>query len=50
MIISFLIPYAILINSESVYLIIKDFQKLVKNWRCIWTSDGVHDTAIFIKP
>ena len=43
-------PYAIPINGEPASLIWKDFQKLVKNWRCIWTSDGVHDTAIFIKP
>jgi hypothetical protein len=43
-------PYSIPVNGEPVSLIWKDFKKLVKNWRCIWTSDGVHDTAIFIKP
>jgi predicted O-methyltransferase YrrM len=26
------------------------FLKTVKNWRCIWTTNGVTDTAIYIKP
>jgi predicted O-methyltransferase YrrM len=26
-----------------------EFQELVKKWRCVWTSDGVTDTAIFRK-
>lgn len=26
------------------------FQKAVENWRRIWTSDGVSDTAFFFKP
>jgi hypothetical protein len=27
-----------------------EFLAAVKNWRCIWTSDGVTDTALWIKP
>lgn len=27
-----------------------NFLQAVKNWRCIWTSNGVSDTAIFLKP
>jgi predicted O-methyltransferase YrrM len=26
------------------------FQALVADWRCLWTTDGVTDTAIWIKP
>ncbi len=26
------------------------FQELVADWRCVWSSDGVTDTAIWIKP
>jgi predicted O-methyltransferase YrrM len=26
------------------------FSELVGSWRCVWTSDGVTDTAIWIKP
>ena len=43
-------PNSIPINGESASLVWKDFKELVKNWRCIWTSNGVYDTAIFIKP
>jgi predicted O-methyltransferase YrrM len=42
-------PHAILANGEPASLVWKDFKKLVKKRRCIWTSNGVHDTAIFIK-
>ncbi len=28
----------------------KRLSELFKEWRCIWTSDGVTDTAIYIKP
>ncbi len=27
-----------------------EFQRRVENWRCIWTSSGVSDTAIYLKP
>lgn len=27
-----------------------EFQKAMGNWRCIWTSSGVTDTALFFKP
>jgi predicted O-methyltransferase YrrM len=27
-----------------------DFLMQIKNWRCIWTSDGVTDTAIWVRP
>lgn len=26
------------------------FMNLVADYRCIWTSDGIFDTAIFLKP
>ncbi len=26
------------------------FAELVDGWRCVWTTDGVTDTAIWIKP
>jgi predicted O-methyltransferase YrrM len=28
----------------------QQFEGLVSNWRCIWTSNGVWDTALWIKP
>lgn len=28
----------------------ENFLNSVKNWRCLWTSSGVTDTAIYIKP
>ena len=27
-----------------------DFLEAVKTWRCIWTSNGIKDTAIWVKP
>lgn len=27
-----------------------EFLKAVQNWRCVWTSNGVSDTAFFFKP
>jgi predicted O-methyltransferase YrrM len=27
-----------------------DYLRVVNDWRCIWTSNGVTDTAIYIKP
>lgn len=27
-----------------------EFVEVVRKWRCIWTSSGVTDTALFIKP
>lgn len=27
-----------------------DFYKAIKNWRVLWTSNGVKDTALYIKP
>lgn len=28
----------------------QDFICAVSDWRCIWTSDGIHDTALYFKP
>jgi predicted O-methyltransferase YrrM len=28
----------------------RQFETLVSGWRCVWTTDGVTDTAIWIKP
>lgn len=28
----------------------RQFEALVADWRCVWTTDGVTDTAIWIKP
>jgi predicted O-methyltransferase YrrM len=28
----------------------RQFGELVADWRCVWTTDGVTDTAIWIKP
>ena len=28
----------------------EEFWSIVKNWRCIWTTDGVSDTALWVKP
>ncbi|HUR11966.1 MAG TPA: hypothetical protein VM012_11380 [Flavitalea sp.] len=35
---------------EEVDPLFKEFYEQVKNWRVIWTSNGVTDTAIYIKP
>lgn len=28
----------------------RKFRETIKDWRCLWTSNGVWDTAIYIKP
>lgn len=27
-----------------------EFSRIVQRWRCFWTSDGVSDTALWVKP
>lgn len=42
-------PYSIKMNHQNMTPSWKRFQKEVENWKMIWTTNGVSDTAIFIK-
>lgn len=42
-------PYSIKMNHQKITPTWKSFQQAIKNWEMIWTSNGVSDTAIFIK-
>jgi len=43
-------PSSIPISSAPASTEWKEFQKKTADWKCIWTSNGVTDTAIWIKP
>ncbi len=42
-------PYSIKMNRDKMTPTWQHFQKQVENWELIWTTNGVSDTAIFIK-
>lgn len=42
-------PYSIKMDDYKMTPSWKNFQKEVRNWKIIWTTNGVSDTAIFIK-
>lgn len=43
-------PASLAINQPCLTSTWDKFNTLVKDWKTIWTSNGVSDTAIFIKP